>query len=144
MKEGLCTMIGMVGSFITSLFGGFDSALVTLLIFMTLDYISGIIVAGVFKKSQKTANGALESGAGWKGLCRKGMTLVIVLIAVRLDIVIGTTYIRDAVCIAFIANETISIVENAGLMGVPIPAAITKAIEVLKDKTDKESESEVK
>lgn len=140
MKEGLCTMIGMVGSFITSLFGGFDSALVTLLIFMTLDYISGIIVAGVFKKSQKTANGALESGAGWKGLCRKGMTLVIVLIAVRLDIVIGTTYIRDAVCIAFIANETISIVENAGLMGVPIPAAITKAIEVLKDKTDKESE----
>ena len=144
MKEGVCTMIGMVGSFITSLFGGFDSALVTLLIFMTLDYISGIIVAGVFKKSQKTANGALESGAGWKGLCRKGMTLVIVLIAVRLDIVIGTTYIRDAVCIAFIANETISIVENAGLMGVPIPAAITKAIEVLKDKTDKESESEVK
>ena len=144
MKEGLCTMIGMVGSFITSLFGGFDSALVTLLIFMTLDYISGIIVAGVFKKSQKTANGALESGAGWKGLCRKGMTLVIVLIAVRLDIVIGTTYIRDAVCIAFIANETISIIENAGLMGVPIPAAITKAIEVLKDKTDKESESEVK
>ena len=142
MKEGVCTMIGMVGSFITSLFGGFDSALVTLLIFMTLDYISGVIVAGVFKKSQKTANGALESGAGWKGLCRKGMTLVIVLIAVRLDIVIGTTYIRDAVCIAFIANETISIVENAGLMGVPIPAAITKAIEVLKDKTNKESESE--
>ena len=137
-------MIGMIGSFIASLFGGFDAALVTLLIFMTLDYISGVIVAGVFKKSQKTANGALESGAGWKGLCRKGMTLVIVLIAVRLDIVIGTTYIRDAVCIAFIANETISIVENAGLMGVPIPAAITKAIEVLKDKTNKESESEVK
>lgn len=137
-------MIGMIGSFIASLFGGFDAALVTLIIFMTLDYISGIIVAGVFKNSRKTENGALESGAGWKGLCRKGMTLVIVLIAVRLDIVIGTTYIRDAVCIAFIANETISIVENAGLMGVPIPAAITKAIEVLKDKTDKESESEVK
>ena len=140
MKEGVCTMIGMIGSFIASLFGGFDAALVTLLIFMTLDYISGIIVAGVFKNSRKTENGALESGAGWKGLCRKGMTLVIVLIAVRLDIVIGTTYIRDAVCIAFIANETISIVENAGLMGVPIPAAITKAIEVLKDRTDKESE----
>lgn len=140
MKEAVCTMIGIAGSFISSLFGGFDAALVTLLIFMTLDYISGIIVAGVFKNSRKTANGALESGAGWKGLCRKGMTLVIVLIAVRLDIVIGTTYIRDAVCIAFIANETISIVENAGLMGVPIPAAITKAIEVLKDRTDKESE----
>lgn len=142
MKEGLCTMIGITGSFIASLFGGFDAAMVTLLIFMAVDYLSGIVVAGVFKKSQKTANGALESGAGWKGLCRKGMTLVIVLIAVRLDIVIGTTYIRDAVCIAFIANETISIVENAGLMGVPIPAAITKAIEVLKDKTEKESGEE--
>ena len=88
------------------------------------------------KKSNKTKNGALESGAGWKGLCRKGMSLVIVLIAVRLDITIGTNYIRDTVCIAFIANETISIVENAGLMGVPIPTVITKAIEVLKNKTE--------
>lgn len=131
-------MLGIIGSFIASLFGGFDAAMVTLLIFMAVDYISGMIVAGVFKKSQKTKNGALESGAGWKGLCRKGMTLVIVLIAVRLDMVIKTNYIRDMVCIAFIANETISIIENAGLMGVPVPAVITKAIEVLKEKSEKE------
>ncbi|MFG6380085.1 MAG: phage holin family protein, partial [Lachnospiraceae bacterium] len=135
MKEGICFVTGAVGSFIASLFGGFDAAMVTLLIFMAVDYISGMIVAGVFKKSQKTKNGALESGAGWKGLCRKGMTLVIVLIAVRLDMIIGTNYIRDMVCIAFIANETISIIENAGLMGVPVPAVITKAIEVLKEKS---------
>ncbi len=138
MKEGVCFVTGAVGSFIASLFGGFDAAMVTLLIFMAIDYISGMIVAGVFKKSQKTKNGALESGAGWKGLCRKGMTLVIVLIAVRLDMVIKTNYIRDMVCIAFIANETISIIENAGLMGVPVPAVITKAIEVLKEKSEKE------
>lgn len=138
MKEGLCFVTGAVGSFIASLFGGFDAAMVTLLIFMAVDYISGMIVAGVFKKSQKTKNGALESGAGWKGLCRKGMTLVIVLIAVRLDMVIKTNYIRDMVCIAFIANETISIIENAGLMGVPVPAVITKAIEVLKEKSERE------
>lgn len=138
MKEGICFVTGAVGSFIASLFGGFDAAMVTLLIFMAVDYISGMIVAGVFKKSQKTKNGALESGAGWKGLCRKGMTLVIVLIAVRLDMIIGTNYIRDMVCIAFIANETISIIENAGLMGVPVPAVITKAIEVLKEKSEKE------
>ncbi len=138
MKEGLCFVTGAVGSFIASLFGGFDAAMVTLLIFMAIDYISGMIVAGVFKKSQKTKNGALESGAGWKGLCRKGMTLVIVLIAVRLDMVIKTNYIRDMVCIAFIANETISIIENAGLMGVPVPAVITKAIEVLKEKSERE------
>ncbi|MGN6711246.1 phage holin family protein [Anaerocolumna jejuensis] len=81
--------------------------------------ISGIIVAGVFKNSTKSETGALESKAGWKGLFRKGMTLLIVLIAYRLDLAVGTTYIKDAVIIAYIANEVISVTENAGLMGVP-------------------------
>lgn len=96
-------------------------------------------MAGVFHNSGKSDSGALESRAGWKGLCRKGVTLLIVLVAAQLDRVIGTTFVRDAVIIAFIANETISIVENAGLMGVPIPSAITKAIEVLKNKSEEEN-----
>ena len=62
------------------------------------------------------------------------MTLVFVLVAYRLDIVIGTNYIRDAVIIAFIANEAISLIENAGLMGVPLPAVITKAVDILQKK----------
>lgn len=132
MKEGICSIIGVIGSFIASLFGGWDAALITLISFMAIDYITGLLVAGVFHKSQKTENGTLESLAGWKGLCRKGVTLLIVLVACRLDLVIGSSFIRDAVVIAFVANETISIVENAGLMGVPIPAVITSAIEVLK------------
>ena len=103
----------------------------TLLIFMGVDYITGLAVAGVFQKSPKTENGALESKAGWKGLCRKGMTLLIVLIATRLDTAIGSSFIKDAVVIAYIANETISIVENAGLMGVPIPDAVQRGIEIL-------------
>lgn len=142
MKEGLCTMVGIIGSFIVSLFGGFDAALATLILFMGIDYVSGLIVAGVFHKSNKSETGALESRAGWKGLCRKGMTLIVVLIAVRLDLIIGTTYVRDAVCLAFIANETISIIENAGIMGVPIPAVLMKAIEILKDKQDDGVEGE--
>ena len=141
MKEGICTGIGVVGGFIASLFGGWDAALVTLLIFMGIDYLTGLIVAGVFKNSEKTENGALESRAGWKGLCRKGVTLLVVLVACRLDLVMGSNFIRDAVVIAFIANETISIVENAGLMGIPIPAVITKAVEVLKNKTEGENEN---
>ena len=76
-----------------------------------------------FKKSKKTESGALESHAGWKGLCRKGVTLLIVLVACRLDMTIGTTFIKDATVIGFIVNETISLIENAGLMGVPIPKA---------------------
>ena len=138
MKEAICTGIGVVGSAIAALFGGWDAALVTLIIFMGVDYVTGLIVAGVFHNSEKTKNGALESRAGWKGLCRKGVTLLVVLVACRLDLVMGSNFIRDAVVIAFIANETISIIENAGLMGIPIPAAIMRAIDILKNKAESE------
>lgn len=142
MKDGICTAIGVVGSTIASFFGGFDAALITLLIFMGVDYATGLIVAGVFHKSKKTENGALESRAGWKGLCRKGVSLLVVLVACRLDMIMGSNFIRDATVIAFIANETISIIENAGLMGVPIPSVITKAIEVLKKKSEREDKKD--
>jgi toxin secretion/phage lysis holin len=138
MKEMICTILGVIGSAIATAFGGWDAGLVTLVIFITVDYVSGLVVAGVFKKSTKTETGALESKAGWKGLCKKCMTLIFVLVAYRLDIVIGTNYIRDAVIIAFIANELISLVENAGLMGVPMPDVITKAIDILQKKSDSE------
>ena len=108
--------------------------------FYGVDYLSGLIVAGVFHKSNKTDTGSLESKTCWKGLCRKCMTLIFVLIAYRLDLVIGTNYIRDAVIIAFIGNELISLVENAGLMGVPLPAVITKAIDILQKKAEKDGE----
>ena len=134
MKNAICTSIGVVGSFIASLFGGWTASLTTLLIFMMIDYVSGLIVAGVFHNSPKTETGALESRAGFKGLIRKFMILLFVLIGYRLDVAVGTTYIKDAVCIAFIANELLSIVENAGLMGIPIPAVITNAIDILKKK----------
>ncbi len=136
MKEGICTSIGVIGGFIASLFGGWDAGLITLVIFMAIDYVSGLLVAGVFHNSKKTDTGTLESIAGWKGLCRKGMTLLFVLIAYRLDLALGVEYIRDAVIIGFMANELISIVENAGLMGLPLPAVIAKAIDVLTKKSE--------
>ena len=135
----LYSAVGLVGGFVAMTFGGWSDALITLMIFMSVDYVTGLIVAGIFKKSKKSENGALESRAGFKGLCRKGVALLIVLIATRLDIMMNTTYIRDAVIIAFIANECISIIENAGLMGVPVPSAIAKAIDVLKKESDKAS-----
>lgn len=135
--------VGAVGGAFASFFGGWDAALTTLLIFMGIDYLTGLIVAGVFHKSQKTKTGSLESRAGWKGLCRKGVTLLIVLVACRLDLLTGSTFIRDAVVIAFVVNETLSIIENAGLMGVPIPSVIVKAIEVLKKRSEIEVEDEV-
>lgn len=133
----ICAGLGIIGSGIASIFGGWDAALVTLVIFMGIDYFTGLLVAGVFHKSPKTDGGGLESRAGWKGLVRKGVILLIVLIAARLDLLIGDgCFIRDAVVIAFIVNETLSIIENAGLMGVPVPEVLTRAIEVLKKKGD--------
>ena len=140
LKSACIFFVGSVGSLVASFFGGWTESLTTLLIFMCIDYVSGVVVAGVFHKSQKSETGALESRAGFKGLCRKCAILLFVLVGYRLDLAIDTTYIRDAVCIAFIANELISIVENAGLMGVPIPAVITKGIDILKGKAEMEEE----
>lgn len=137
MKSLICTAIGMAGAAISMIFGGWSEALTTLLICMAIDYITGLVVAGVFHNSPKSETGALESNAGLKGLFRKAAMLLFVLIGHRLDLAVGTTYIRDAVCIAFIANEVLSLVENAGLMGVPIPEVITNAIDVLKNKEEK-------
>ena len=114
MKETICTVLGLVFGYIASLFGGWDAAISTLVFFMAMDYITGLIVAGVFHSSGKTENGALESSVGWRGLCRKGMTLAVVLVACRLDMVIGSNLLRDAAVIAFVANETISISKMQG------------------------------
>ena len=134
MKSAICTTVGVVGSLVASLFGGWTASLTTLLLFMLIDYITGMVVAGVFHRSPKTETGALESRAGIKGLIRKFTMLLFVLVGYRLDVAVGTTYIRDAICIAFMANELLSIVENAGLMGVPIPAIVTNAIDILSKK----------
>ena len=137
-KQMICTAIGAVGSVIASIFGGWDTALATLLIFMAVDYITGLLVAGVFHASPKSENGALESKAGFKGLIRKGLVLVVILVACRMDMLLGVNYIRDAACIAFIVNELISMVENFGLMGVPFPEPIKEAIELLQKKGEKQ------
>ena len=130
----LSGVIGAIGAFFSTAMEGWTTGMQTLLLFMGIDYLTGLIVAGVFKNSNKSESGALESRAGWKGLCRKGMTLLIVLISYRLDLMLGTSYIRDAVIITFAVNEALSILENAALMGLPLPAVLVKALDVLKQK----------
>lgn len=137
MRNVICAIFGIIGGFIANAFGGWSAALTTLLIFMGVDYLSGLILAGVFHASPKSEDGTLESYAGWKGLVRKGMTLLIVLIGARLDMLLGVSYIRDAMVIAFCVNELLSIIENMGLMGVPMPEILTNAIEMLKSKSEK-------
>ena len=136
VKAFICTVFGAVGGLVAQLFGGWSEDMVTLIAFMAVDFVMGLILAGVFHNSNKTENGNLNSKVGWKGLCKKCITLLFVLVAHRLDVSLGTSYIKTATIIGFIANEVISIVENAGLMGVPLPKVITKAIAILKQKEE--------
>lgn len=134
MKETICTTLGVVGGWIAWAFGGWDAAMAALLVCIAVDYISGSIVALVFQKSTKSETGAYNSAYGLQGLCKKGLMLLFVLVAVQIDRLLGADYVRDAVCIGFCSNEILSIVENLGLAGVPMPQAVIKALEQLQKK----------
>ena len=134
MKQMICTALGLAGSMLAAAFGGWDKALIALVICMAVDYASGSIVALVFHNSRKSESGAYNSTYGLKGLCKKGLMLLFVIVAVQVDRLMGSEYVRDAVCIGFCTNEVLSIVENLGLAGVPMPQAVVKALEQLQSK----------
>ena len=136
IKIFILSGVACVGAAITSLVGGWNGAMTTLVILMFIDYVTGIIVAGVFHASPKSSGGALSSAVGFKGICRKFVILLIVVVACRVDLLLDTNIIRDATCIGFCANELVSITENAGLMGIPLPRKLVDAIEVLKGDND--------
>ncbi len=131
----VCAFIGVVGSFIAQALGGWDSGLQTLLVFMAVDFIMGLVCAAVFGKSDKSENGALSSKACRKGLVKKCCTLLIVVCSNYADKLIGSGYICNAVIIAFCAAELISICETAGLMGIlpkQVQDILNKIIDILK------------
>ena len=131
MKEIISAIVGVGVGLLSWLLGGFDTPILALIICMGADYVTGLIVAGVFHTSPKTKSGGLDSRVGWKGLARKFVTILIVVVANLADLLLGLHYIRDAVIAAFCANECISILENAGLMGIRIPRVLTEALEKL-------------
>ena len=134
MKERICTLAGIAGSAIAAAFGGWDAAMMALTVCISVDYISGSLVALVFHNSLKSETGAYNSTYGLKGLCKKCMMLLFVLVAVQIDSLMGSDYIRDAVCIGFCINEILSITENLGLAGIPMPKVIVSALEQLQKK----------
>lgn len=140
MKDTICTISGVIGGFIAALFGGWDSALVTLLIFMGVDFATGFVTAAM-GKSKHSETGKLSSTAGWVGLAKKFCILLMVVVAVRIDIMLGTTYIRDAVCIGFCVNKLLSIMENTSLTGISYPDVLKKALDVLQKKAGRTDEN---
>lgn len=131
VKDIISTAIGFAAGLCSWLIGGLDTPVLALVICMAVDYATGLIVAGVFHLSPKTQGGGLDSQAGWRGLARKCVTLLLVVVANLADLLLGQCCIRDAVVIGFCANECLSILENAGLMGIRIPKALTDALEKL-------------
>lgn len=136
----LCSALGAIGSAIAKALGGWDNAVITLVVLMVIDFVMGLLCALVFGKSNKSKNGALSSKACWQGITKKVCTGLIVVVAHRIDIFVGSDYIRMAVIMAFCVSEVSSIMETVGLMGIlpdGVQKALTKAIDILKSKGDK-------
>ena len=132
--EKLVKALCAVGGAVAGLLGGWDAALTILVVMMGADYLSGVIVAAC-GRSPKSEGGGVSSKAGFIGLAKKGFMLLIVLLAALLDRVSGsgTAMVRTAAVMYYIANEGISLLENAALMGVPFPERVKNALEALKN-----------
>ena len=134
--------LAAAGAVIAQALGGWDGTLKALLAFMAADYVTGLVVAAVFRRSPKTERGALSSRAGFLGLVKKCDILLLVLLAVLLDEATGSGIIRAGVCLFFTANEGLSILENLGLMGVPYPGFLRDMLEAMRKKNDDDVEGE--
>ena len=137
IKNGILAVFSVIGSFAANSLGGWDASLQVLIALMVTDYITGVLVAAVWHKSSKSSSGTLNSVAGFKGILKKCAILLLVWIGVLLDQALGSAYARTAVVLFFVGNEGISLLENLGLMGVPFPAFLRRALEALRDQGDK-------
>ena len=147
MKRGMWQKIvraaALAAGGVAGLFGEWRATLTILVMVMGIDYITGVLVAAA-GRSDKTEGGGLSSKAGFLGLAKKGFIMLIVLLATLLDRAVGaggarSTVFQTAACFYYIANEGLSILENAGRMNIPVPAFIRKRLEDMRqDRTDEE------
>ncbi|MCI6990006.1 MAG: phage holin family protein [Clostridiales bacterium] len=135
-KNGILAILAAAGAFLAGGLGGWDAPLALLVALMAADYLTGVLVAAVWQRSDKSASGALDSRAGFQGLVKKGMILLLVWLGVLLDRAAGAGYVRTAVVLFFVGNEGLSLLENLGLMGVPFPAFLRRALQALQEQGD--------
>jgi len=133
---GVLGILAAMGGMVAQALGGWDEDLRMLCIIMAMDYITGIICALVWKKSPKSSDGSFNSRLSLKGLLRKAGIFLAVLIAYQLDSVAGTEFIRTSAILFFIANDGLSVIENLGIMGLPMPSSIKNAFEILRKKSE--------
>ena len=127
-----------VGGWLGYFLGGFDGLLYALLVFIVLDYLTGVMCAVVDKK--------ISSAVGFKGICRKVLILALVGVGHMLDTyVIGSgSILRTAITFFYLSNEGLSLIENAAYLGLPVPAKLKTILEQLHDRAEKEEEIEDK
>jgi len=142
MGKKIIEILSAIGGAVASFFCGLPPIMWVLLAVMTLDYITGLI-CGAMGKSPKTENGGLSSGEAFKGLLKKALIILVVLLAALLDraVAMGAgiefAAVAGATCLWFIASEGMSVLENAAAMGIPIPNILLRMLELFKSKGDK-------
>lgn len=138
LKNIVSIVTGAIGSLLINLIGKPTDDLIILIVLMIVDLIVGFLISAIWQKSTKTDSGKLSSSVMFKGIVKKFLTLVIVVIAYQLDILLALNVIRHIVIIAFIVEEILSITENIAITGIKIPTIITKALDVLEKEVKSE------
>lgn len=135
MKNYLSLIVGTISTLIVNIYGGWSNGLTTLVIFMIIDYLSAIIQA-IMGKSLKSENGKLNSTVGFKGIFKKIMVLLMVLVGHRIDITFNLTYVKDIITLSYICNEFISIVENLTFIGLDKLPIFDKVAKIIKKEVE--------
>jgi toxin secretion/phage lysis holin len=133
-KSTFNSIVAVLGSWFTYILGAWDEPLKILIIFMIIDYITGVIAAAI--------QGKVNSHIGFNGILRKSTILLVLIVAVLLDRLLnqGVWVFRTVVCYFYIANEGISILENSGKCGLPLPKKLVNVLEQLKKKGEEEKD----
>ena len=141
MWKKVIEFLSAIGGAIISFFTTMPPLVYILIGVMSIDYVTGLI-CGAMGRSKKTESGYLASHEAWKGLLKKGVILLVVLLANLLDIAvskgagINVEAVMGATCLWFIASEGLSILENVASMGVPVPKILIRMLEIMREKGD--------
>jgi len=128
MENSFKSLVAVGGAAVSFFFGGWSTLLGVLLAFVVMDYLSGMVAAAI--------EGVLSSSVGLRGIARKVFIFGMVAVAHLVDTAIADGHVfRDATIFFYLANELLSIVENSGRIGLPVPDLIRQAVEILKGKS---------
>lgn len=126
--------IATIGAFFLSLIGGWSPLVEALCLFILLDVTTGLVQTCYFGKSRKTASGKFSSTVMYRGILRKGMIFLVLIIGARFDLVFGTEYILEAVMLFYLVQESLSVCENLSACGLPMPQVLKKILDVLDER----------